>query len=161
MLFLAYLWGIETLYANLYHQDGNLHVSSVPMRNWNQYLPALLQYLPAFLAYLWGIETKKGGTNNVRVREVSSVPMRNWNISLEYASNSTCSFVSSVPMRNWNIGRHPLHFAVHPTFLAYLWGIETERAQTAKPPALPVSSVPMRNWNNFIDISPNDGDWSF
>ena len=101
-----------------------LHVSSLPMRNWNRdtveahvadfEYPAYLwgietvnlvvgpTVLSVYPAYLWGIET------SIRLHMVSSglwvssLPMRNWNIErFDDALNYIA--VSSLPMRNWNI----------------------------------------------------------
>ena len=67
-LFLAYLWGIETLvWWILWGRSGN--VFSLPMRNWNWHKKRPVRDRSAFLAYLWGIET-----NDVR----PLVPMPLW-----------------------------------------------------------------------------------
>ena len=38
----------------------------------------------------------------------------------------------------------------YPEFLAYLWGIETKKAEQFRPPPELVFSLPMRNWNFFV-----------
>ena len=122
--FLAYLWGIETRSAGPGGGWGN-HVFSLPMRNWNH-----TGWRPkgspgtAFLAYLWGIETAEEGAFSVK-----SPAFLAYLWGIETVSTDTMS-------------------ALPATFLAYLWGIETQRNTRLQIPHCEVFSLPMRNWNS-------------
>ncbi len=98
--FVAYLWGIETLFDEPIGSRGR-GVCSLPMRNWN---PGGWRTDPLgrkFVAYLWGIETW-----------IPTVPLGQWDLFVAYLWGIETEFlphipesphyVCSLPMRNWN-----------------------------------------------------------
>jgi len=165
LLFSAYLWGIETHRARRSHEglvcsqptyeelkhtstksmQYNMHVLSLPMRNWNlaaqakQGMPVPVLSLPMRNWNACGEthslevtgsqptyeELKPRGKTMLcpTIIEVLSLPMRNWNRRLKNYNSKTAG-VLSLPMRNWN-------------------NILEEKGEKK---AL-VLSLPMRNWN--------------
>ena len=124
--FLPYLWGMETFIYSKTLLDFGTQVLTVPMRNGNFVLIALIKRRLKFLPYLWGMETMifLSGIwsltfGSYRTYEewkhpyclcitaccpVLTVPMRNgnrwkWNVS------SKILLVLTVPMRNGNLYR--------------------------------------------------------
>ena len=101
VLFVEYLWGIETkkfennlkLYifvCRIPMRDWNscasccirtaLLVCRIPMRDWNLFLLLQSQRIfVLFVEYLWGIETKKFENNLKLYIFVCRIPMRDWN----------------------------------------------------------------------------------
>ena len=127
--FLDYLWGIETEHTwTDSRRDGE------------------------FLDYLWGIETPRPPRRLNPLRRIFRLPMRNWN----RPCNAGCRFAQSIfrlPMRNWNPRPRAWPFRT-PSFLDYLWGIETSENRSW-PRLFPrIFRLPMRNWNSILNEFP-------
>jgi len=98
--FLSYLWGIET-YLSFLSSPCKVLVFIVPMRNWNfRWYRRFNQKEIVFIVPMrnWN-KVCEGRTQKATI--VFIVPMRNWNsISALQSSENCCVFI--VPMRNWN-----------------------------------------------------------
>ena len=99
--FVANLWGIETYCIYTLYITDFFQVCSQPMRNWN--LGTSKTILPLTF--------------------VCSQPMRNWNLNVSF-NPFEITEVCSQPMRNWNKDANPQE-VTWSKFVANLWGIET------------------------------------
>ena len=126
MLFLAYLWGIETFYSTNWNDYFIIFVLSLPMRDWNISSSTSSLIIKSFLAYLWGIETEF-----YTVSHFFYIPFLAYLWGIEtikpYSSLIIVNYVLSLPMRDWNLLFLFLLILLPFAFLAYLWGIETSK----------------------------------
>jgi len=122
-LFLLYLWGIETNRTSPV-LGRNLEIFTLPMRNWNDIINDIFLPDRPFLLYLWGIETNILFSRPYPGWSIFTLPMRNWNTNTRCVNRMLCE-IFTLPMRNWNVCFQIRVPCLSPSFLLYLWGIET------------------------------------
>ena len=103
LVFIAYLWGIETRTSAGQFSGNSQFIAYLWGIETNIFKQYQLEGLK-FIAYLWGIETSINTKCKILCVVVYSLPMRNWNW-----------FTVSQASRNGH------------KFIAYLWGIETSK----------------------------------
>ncbi len=142
--FVAYLWGIETTYC-FHCRKHCCSVCSLPMRNWNTIIMSYLMPNFAFVAYLWGIETKEHIAKSDQTRKFVAYLWGIETMQDRIGSGAGKQFVAYL----WGIETNKmlvLTISFCP-FVAYLWGIETLCRFTGQTSTICVCSLPMRNWN--------------
>jgi len=122
--FVAYLWGIETFSPSKSGNDSNLVFVAYLWGIETALYAIIALWKKLFVAYLWGIETFLLQQCVRWPPHVCSVPMRDWNYFCSKLFNAIFC-VCSVPMRDWNSLIKQVKYSPYPTFVAYLWGIET------------------------------------
>ena len=145
ILFLPYLWGIETCLKILLRRFARTFLPYLWGIETTEQL-RLIQEAREFLPYLWGIETRL----LMRILAVNStvftLPMRHWNRLIQEARETN------------EHGFYPTYEALKPfklfgllkplwLFLPYLWGIETRICLAQVCFVESVFTLPMRHWN--------------
>ena len=143
-LFVSYLWGIETIpgfkitpdMRGLYLTYEGLKLGSVHARYWRY---------ARFVSYLWGIETFR--CKVVWWRRVSGLYLTYEGLKpTTAAALSRSSVVCILPMRDWNKWNTHIESPC-PSFVSYLWGIETGHFSSQLRKNMKVCILPMRDWN--------------
>ena len=145
---------------------------SLPMRNWNTWIPFISHLLIFVWAYLWGIEMDdKFCKSQLRFwfeptyEELKysfrtyfkfwnwclSLPMRNWNIE-QFFFLKFFYLCLSLPMRNWNTLSKLALFAIFFGLSLPMRNWNKNRYVLSFHSEFGLS-LPMRNWNNLADVT--------
>ncbi len=127
-------------------------IFTLPMRHWNSIIPDIfVKILPDFYSTYEALKLVSFNSTSFFL-EIFTLPMRHWNVKLAKATlNDSLHFYSTYEA----LKRISLQLITTPppTFLLYLWGIETFCRLPVISGRNLIFTLPMRHWN-FSNLSP-------